>query len=164
MNKLIRSSVVLGIIGFSASSAFAGNGTGNATADVSAAITVTENTPIAFGSILKDGTGATLVLDTAGSITGAPGGYSLAGSPTAAQFTANGDASSAVSISFSTGDTLVSGANSMALGSFSHNAGGSPVLSGAGAMTFNVGASLTVDTAQASGSYAGTYDVTVNYQ
>jgi len=130
MNKLLKAGVAIGLIAFSATNVHATDTTGNATAEISDIITLTENTPMAFGNILKDAVAATLVLNTGGVISGAPGTYVLSGAPAAAQFTANGDVSSAVAISFSSGDTLISGANSMALGTFTHSAGGSPALDG----------------------------------
>jgi len=163
MNKLLKAGITIGLITFSATNVYATDTTGNATADISTVIALTENTPMAFGDILKDAVAGTLVLGTAGAITGAPGTYVLAGAPSAGQFTANGDASATVAISFSTGDTLISGANSMTLGTFTHNAGVTPALDGTGALTFNVGASLTVGATQATGAYSGTYTVTVNY-
>ena len=52
----------------------------------------------------------------------------------------------------------------MALGNFTHDAGGSPAFDGSGDLSFNVGADLTVNASQAAGEYSGSYSVTVDYQ
>ena len=161
MIKTTTKGIVLGLMVLSGSVANAADVTGNATAKISSAITVTEDTAMAFGTILKDATGATLVLNTVGGVSGAPGGYTLSGSAASAAFTASGDPGAPVSLSFASG-SLTGPGTAMALDGFTHNAGAA--FDGAGALSFNVGASLTVGANQISGDYAGTYTVTVNYQ
>lgn len=162
--------VKLGLLGLTvlstlavSSDAFATDATGNASADIVAAIAVSETTAMDFGNIAPDAAGDTVTLTAAGSISAADADTSLFGTPAAGVFGATGAASTAVTISFSTGDTLVNGANTMALGSFTHDAGGSPAFSAGGALNFSVGAALTVGAAQATGAYSGTYTVTVDY-
>lgn len=145
----------------SASVAFATSQTGNASATIQQAISITENTAMDFGTIGIDGTGGTVTVSTAGAVSG-PGGYAFSGSPAAGNFTASGDASTAVTISFTAG-TLTGPGAAMTLNNFSHDAGVTPTTNGSGDLTFNVGADLVVNVAQASGAYSGTYTVTVNY-
>jgi hypothetical protein len=52
----------------------------------------------------------------------------------------------------------------MNLGTFTHDAGGSPAFDVSGDLAFDVGANLTVNATQTAGSYSGTYTVTVDYQ
>lgn len=140
----------------------AADATGNATAIIRAAITLVEDTAMDFATITPDPTGDTVSLTAAGAISAA-GSSDLSGTPAAGGFTATGSASEAVTISFSSGDTLTGPGTAMALGNFSHDAGGTPAFDGSGDLNFDVGADLTVNAAQAAGTYNGTYTVTVDY-
>ena len=51
----------------------------------------------------------------------------------------------------------------MTVDTFNHDAGATPSLPPGGSETFNVGATLNVGATQASGTYSGTFAVTVNY-
>ncbi len=164
MNKLFKfaaAGVVGAAVSVSASSAFAADETGNAAAQIQQAISIVENTPMDFGNVAVDGSGGTVTISTAGAVTG-PAGYAFSGSPAAGNFTASGDVSTAVTISFTAG-TLTGAGTAMAINNFTNDAGGTPTTDGAGDLAFNVGADLVVNAAQASGAYAGTYTVTVNY-
>lgn len=145
----------------SASVAFATDQTGNASASIQQAISIVENTAMNFGTIAVDGTGGTVTISAAGAVSG-PGGYTFSGSPAAGNFTASGDASTAVTISFTAG-TLTGPGAAMTLNNFAHDAGVTPTTDVAGDLTFSVGADLVVNAVQASGAYSGTYTVTVNY-
>lgn len=123
---------------------------------------IVEDTAMDFATIIIDITGDTITLTPAGSISANNLSF-FSGSPSAAQFSVTGDASTAATISFSSGDTLSGPGASMALGTFTHDAGGSPAFDGSGDLSFNVGASLTINASQASGSYSGVYTVTVDY-
>lgn len=164
MNTLYRYAAA-GVVGVavaaSASSAFATDATGNASAQIEQAISITEDTAMTFGTVGIDGTGGTVTISTAGAVSG-PAGYAFSGSPAAGTFTASGDASTAVTISFTPGSLTGPGA-AMTLNNFTNDAGASPATNGTGDLTFNVGADLVVNAAQASGAYSGTYTVTVNY-
>lgn len=162
--------VKLGLLGLTvlstvavSSDAFATNATGNASATIVAAITVSETTAMNFANIAPDAAGDTVTLTAAGAISAVDADTSLFGTPAAGVFDATGLASTAVTISFSSGDTLTGPGTAMPIGSFTHNAGGSPAFSGLGALSFNVGAALTVGAAQTVGAYTGTYTVTVDY-
>ncbi|GAB4363270.1 MAG: hypothetical protein Kow00114_19240 [Kiloniellaceae bacterium] len=144
-----------------ASSAFATDQTGNASAQIQQAISITEDTAMDFGTIAVDGSSGTVTISAAGAVSG-PAGYTFSGSPAAGTFTASGDASTAVTISFTAGSLTGPGA-AMTLNNFTHDAGGTPTTDGTGDLTFNVGADLGVNALQASGAYSGTYTVTVNY-
>ena len=143
--------------------ALATDETGDASAQIQQAITIVEDTSMDFGNIAVDGTAQTVTLSAAGVVAGGGGVYDFSGSPTNAQFTVSGDASTAVTISFSTGDQLTGPGTAMDLDTFVHDAGGSPAIGGGGTLVLGVGASLDVNGPQTSGAYTGTYTLTVNY-
>ncbi len=145
----------------SASGAFAADLTGNANAQIQQAISIVENTSMDFGTIAVDGSAGTVTISAAGAVSG-PAGYTFSGAPAAGNFTASGDATTAVTISFTAGSLTGPGA-AMTLDTLVHDAGGTPTTDVAGDLTFNVGANLGVNLAQVSGAYSGTYTVTVNY-
>lgn len=136
--------------------------TGNASAIIQAAITLSEDTAMDFATITADPAGDTVSLTTAAAIS-STGTSTFSGTPAAGAFSGTGTASTAVTISFSSGDVLTGPGTDMALGNFSHDAGGSPAFDGTGNLSFNVGADLTVNATQAAGTYNGTYTVTVDY-
>ncbi len=151
---------LLAFFGF-ATAAMATDQTGNASAQIQTAITITEDTAMDFGIVAVDTSSGTVQISTAGAVSG-PAAYSFSGSPAAGTFTASGDASTAVTISFTSG-SLTGPGTAMTLDSLVHDAGGTPTTDGSGDLTFNVGADLSVNATQATGSYTGTYTVTVNY-
>ena len=149
-------------LGLCNSAANAGTVTGHANAEILPAISISEDTQMNFGKIAVDTSAQNVPISAAGAIT-CPSQYTCTGTPAAGGFTATGQPSTAVTISFSSGDTLTGAGDPMALGTFVHSAGGSPALGAGGTLAFNVGATLAVGASQAAGSYAGTYTVTVNY-
>ena len=128
---------------------------------VFAPISISSGGDMDFGTLAAD--------DTAGTVTVTPAGartsvnvYLFGGFPTAASFDVTGASGQAYSITFPSPATLTSGGNTMTVDTFNHDAGATPTLVG-GSDTFNVGATLHVGAAQASGTYSGTFDVTVSY-
>ncbi len=82
---------------------------------------------------------------------------------TAASFDVSGQGDYTYSVTLPASTTLVDGAtNEMTVDTFADNSTGT--LDGAGAETFNVGATLNVGADQIAGSYTGTFDVSVDYQ
>ena len=135
--------------------------TTNVTATIAVAISISFGGDLDFGTISPTG--------TAGTVTVAPDGVRtsanvdlIGGLAGAASFDVTGEGNEVFSITFPSSATLTSGANSMTIDTFKHDAGGNPKLSG-GSLTFNVGAKLHVGAAQAEGTYSGTFAVTVNY-
>jgi hypothetical protein len=163
LKKLLMGAAVIGV-SYAAGTQIANatNATGTATAVIRAAITLVEDTGMNFGQITPNPAGDVITLTAAGTATAVAGSV-VAGTQTAGGFTATGTALSLASISFSTGNTLTGPGTAMPLGTFVHNAGGSPAFDGAGDLDFDVGAQLTIAAAQAAGTYNGTYTVTVNY-
>jgi hypothetical protein len=135
---------------------------GSSAAELENPILISEAAPVNFATITNDPAGDTITLSPEGVIS-ATGASTFSGTPSAATFTITGSPSAGVSISFSTGDTITGPGAAMPLGNFTTNAGGSPGFDGSGDLSFNVGASLTINPAQVAGSYAGTYTLTVEY-
>ncbi|RZJ10617.1 MAG: DUF4402 domain-containing protein [Rubrivivax sp.] len=123
---------------------------------------------LSFGSFTA-GAGGTITVSPAGARVKA-GSVILVnqgGGASAAQFTVSGTPSAAYSISLPMDGTvfLSDGASgSMALNGFTSSPSVSGVLSGGGTQQVNVGATLTVASSQAPGSYSGNFSVTVNYE
>ena len=124
-------------------------------------IVITENTQVDFGTIIFDGSAGTVTISAAGAVTG-PLGYIFAGTPAAGAYGVTGQQNQSVIISFTSG-SLTGPGTAMTLDNFTHNAGASPGFDNQGNLSFNVGADLSVNAAQTSGSYSGTFTVTVNY-
>jgi hypothetical protein len=143
-------------------SAFAASATGHVSVTILPALAVTENAPIDFGIIGAPKVPGQIVLSPVGTTSGPPG-YAVTGSPAAGRLTIIGPPNAAVSIVFSSGDALTGPGPAMPIGSFTHNAGATPMLNGAGLLNLSIGATLTVGASQTPGTYAGTYRVMANY-
>lgn len=128
-------------------------------------IAIVNTQPLAFGKFVAGSGGAVTVSPAGGR--SASGGVVLvpSGPGAAAQFVVSGDANLSYAISLPGNGvvSLVSGANSMAVNNFTSSPSPTGVLGAGGAQTLSVGATLSVGGNQASGSYSGTFDVTVNY-
>ena len=144
---------------------------GPANAKVIAPITIAATTSLEFGNIVS-GVG-TVIISPAGSRTDSttsltPG--TQKGTVNAAVFTIGGEATNTYSITLpSSAIALTNGSSSMNLTNFTVASGGTGSVSGAvgtlasGVGTLNVGATLTSAASQATGTYTGTYAVTVAY-
>ncbi len=125
-------------------------------------IVITEDAIMDFGSVVAPvGASANFVLDPADTVTACP--TTCLGIPVSGAFTVTGKKNQAVTISFSTGDTLTGPGPAMLLGAFTHDAGASPTMDALGALSFSVGATLTVGDSQTDGDYSGVYVLTINY-
>ncbi len=164
LNKLLLMGAMVGgsIVGYS-QYAQAATTAGTANAVIRAVIALTESTAMDFGDIAADVAGDIITISTVG-VVSATGTSIGTGSPAAGAWAATGDASTSVTISFSAGDLLSGPGTDMALGTFLHDAGGSPAFDVGGNLAFNVGADLIVGAAQTAGTYSGAYSVTVDYQ
>jgi len=130
-----------------------------------AAIALGNTQGLAFGKFVAGAGGSVTVSPTGGR--SASGGVVLvpSGSGAAAQFSVTGDPSATYAISLPGNGvvSLTSGANSMALNNFTSSPNLTGALSVGGSQILTVGATLSVGSNQATGSYSGTFDVTVNY-
>lgn len=144
-------------------------GTANAAAVIIEPITITKNSDLNFGTIMRGTAASTIVVTTAGARSVGSGDAilsALAPVAAAASFTIDGSdgASYAVTIP-SANINITSGANTMSVGTWSSNpvapiSGTFPAGSG---VTLLIGATLNVGAAQASGSYTGTFNISVDY-
>ncbi len=129
--------------------------------------TIGAATPLSFGSFLA-GSGGSVVVSAGGART-QTGGVIVVGQGAgvaAAQFTVLGTANATYSISLPLDNTVVlsdGNGNSMTVNSFVSSPAATGTLSGGGNQLVRVGASLIVAPNQAPGSYAGSFNVTVNY-
>ncbi len=142
----------------------AATATGDSSAEIVTAISITKGTALDFGSVVAAASAGTVAMDTAGSRTCSTVTCVSQDAGTAASFDVSGQADYQYSVTLPTSTTISDGGgtNSMTIDTFSHNSGNA--LDGTGADTFNVGATLSVGADQVAGSYTGTFDVTVEYQ
>lgn len=136
--------------------------TGHASVTVLRALSASESAPLSFGTITPAATTGSISVSPAGAVSGSPG-LTLVGGGAPGSFVVTGTPSSAITISFSSADTLTGPGPALALGDYSDDAGPAPVLDRSGTLRFSVGATLAVNAAQPPGIYSGTYSVTVNY-
>ncbi len=136
------------------------------TASVSWAQTIGSSTQaLAFGSLVA-GSGGTVTVSPSGGRS-ASGGVILvpSGSGSAALFSVTGTSSATYAITLPANGvvSLTSGSNTMAANSFTSNPAPTGQLSVGGSQTLSVGATLSVGSNQPSGSYSGSFTVTVIY-
>ena len=135
--------------------------TTNVTITIAAPISISSSGDMDFGTMVTTGTAGTVTVTPAGARTCSAEVDCLGGFPAAA-FDVTGEAANTYSITLPSSATLTSGGDTMTIDTFTDDAGATPTLSG-GSDTFNVGATLNVGATQASGTYSGTFSVTVNY-
>jgi len=164
--KLILTALVMML---AASSSYAqATATASASATIVTPISLTKTVDMNFGIVaVQSSTAGTAILSPAGGRT-VTAGVSISattGTVTAASFTVNGQGAYTYDITLpTTALTISSGANTMTVTAFTSTPSGTGALT-AGSQTLNVGATLNVAAAQATGLYAsGTpFNVTVNY-
>ena len=137
--------------------------TANATARIITPISISKTADLNFGDVVASGSLGTVVLSTAGARS-TTGGASLGNGAavTAAAFTVNGQASATYAITLPASATVTSAGNTMTVNAFNSNPSGTGTLTG-GTQNLLVGATLNVGASQATGTYSGTFDVTVTY-
>ena len=124
---------------------------GTATATVIAPLLLAQTTVMSFGTVAVGAAGGTVVLDTAGARTVTGDANAIAGGAGAAGvFTVNGANAQAYTMSIAPGVLSDGGGNTMGVGTYSYVA---PALTGA-AVSFNVGATLTIGASQVAGAYS----------
>ena len=121
---------------------------------------------LAFGSFAA-GSGGTITLapnppgrTSSGSVV-----LLLSGSWSAASFSVSGDTGATYAITLPANGivTLTSGANTMAVNNFTSSPASTGQLGAGGSQALKVGATLSVGSNQASGSYSGSFVVSVDY-
>ncbi len=172
MKNLTKVLAIASIFITGATASFAqASATASAAATIITPITITKTADMNFGNVAVSATIAgTAVLAPAGTrTTGGAGGVTLpstTGTVAAASFTVAGQASYTYAITLPTTCTLSDGAShSMTVNTFTSSPATTGTLSGTGTQTLNVGATLNVSAAQASGTYTNAtgVPVTVNY-
>lgn len=128
------------------------------------AITLSSDSVLSFGTVLPFGrNGSVTVNPFNGVASGSNAFVSAPGNNASWSVTGVPGAFYAITLPSDGAVTVTSGANQMAVNDFTHSRGNAPRLDATGADAFGVGARLFVDANQASGTYAGTYNVTVSY-
>ncbi len=158
-NKKI-SAMVASLAILTSAAAYSANVVGNASATVATALTVTQTTPLSFGTFTSSANAGTI--NTSGTITG---GVTYLSGAREGVFTITGSANTPVnSISGPTTLQLTStpGGDTMSA-TLTYPATGTVTLDGNGSKNFNVSGELTVAANQPAGAYSNTYNVTVNY-
>lgn len=136
----------------------AADATGTATATVVAPIAVAQVANLSFGTIAPSGTAGSVTITNGGSRSASNVDLFTSDAGSAGQFSVTGEGTSTFSTSIP-GINLVSGSDTMAA-TFTNDA---PSALTSGAATINVGGSITVGASQPTGSYSGTFTVTVAY-
>lgn len=141
--------------------------TANVGARIVTAISISKDVDMDFGDVVTGGTIGTVVLSAAASPTRTPTGGTTLGNNTtvaAGAFTVSGQAASTYAITLpSSPVTITTGADDMTVDTFTSTPSGTGVLNGGGTQALYVGATLHVGANQVSGTYTGTFDVTVTY-
>ena len=158
-------------VGFSNSSFAQATATASASANIITPISIAKDVDMNFGNVAVSATIAgTAVLAPAGTrTTGGAGGVTLpatTGTVSAAQFTVSGQAAYTYAITLPTSCVITDGAShNMTVDNFTSTPSATGLLSGTGTQVLNVGATLNVSAAQASGLYTNAtgVPVTVNY-
>lgn len=149
---------------FHATAAQAASASANASATVITPIAIAKTADLAFGSF-SAATAGTVVIATDGTRS-ATGGVLLSSNTAvgAAAFDVTGQDTATYAITLpADGTVTLSGpGTAMAVDSFVSNPSGTGTL-GATGQAVNVGATLTVGSAQAEGAYSGTFNVSVEY-
>jgi hypothetical protein len=126
-------------------------------------INILKTADLSFGNFMA-GAG-TVEVDIAGArtYTGAVVLASGGTAPSAAEFDVSGEPNATYTLTMPTTLDLSNGANTMTATLVSSLGGSTGTLSGLGAQTLNIGGSLAVADGQASGTYSGTLNVSVDY-
>lgn len=164
--KFTKLYFLLIILGFATPTPlFALTTSGSATAVIAAPIIINEISQMSFGKFAAGVTSGTVTLSAAASTNRTFSGVSVLANPTpsAGIFTVSGVSGATYSISLPSSITLFSGGNTMTVDTFTSNPNSTGTLTG-GTQTLYIGARLNVGALQATGTYIGTYTVTVVYQ
>jgi Domain of unknown function (DUF4402) len=144
--------------------------TATASATIILPIAIAKTGDLVFGKLAVGATGGTVAVSAADAVTIAGTNHTITqpasdtGSPAAAAFTVTGEPNMTYAITLPADGTitLTSGGNSMAVNGFTSSLGATGTLTG-GTQALKVGATLSVADSQASGSYTGSFSVTVAY-
>jgi hypothetical protein len=161
-----RVAVFLAAVVLFSSRGYAATATSNASAEVITPISISNTADLRFGKFSAL-TGGTVIISAAG-VRSATGAVVLSSTNAggAASFDVTGDPNATYAITLPNSATLthsVDNTKTMTIDTFTSNPSGTGTLSAGGSQALSVGATLTVGNAQTTGSYSGTFDVSVEY-
>jgi hypothetical protein len=156
-----------------AAPAFAQSATGSGSITILRPLTLTKNTDLRFGTVVRPSTGSgTAVISAAGarSVTGGVAALSSGDTPQSARFTLNGEGGQSVSLTIPAtfaitnpdADTLTVTTSNDLTGSAAAQSL-SNAIGAAGSLVVNVGGSVPVAATTATGLYTGTFTVSAAY-
>lgn len=169
---LAVTALALGAAVFAANSNAADTAQASSNATVITPITIASSSDLMFGSFAPATAAGTITVGTDGNRTAINAVEStIGGTPTAAHFDVTGQAEATYSIAITNSELSDGGINTMALTTFNDLSGAGATsgkvetgtLTLSGTQTIFVGGTLTVGADQVGGAYAGTIDVTVEY-
>ena len=155
--------IVIFCAAYMPSHCFATSQLSNSSAEISTAMSVTEQVGMNFGNVIANPAGDRIMLLTDGRVISTQGSL-LNGTTNAAEFIVTGSPNAAINFSYSPLNYVTGPGQDIRLQSFRDNAGATPTLDGTGTLTFNIGGDLIVNPSQAVGIYFGTYTLSVDYQ
>jgi len=169
MNKKLLLVVVGATIassGLYSASTFAVTENGNASATVLSPLTLTPGAGMDFGTVAGvTGAVSTVVLTPAGGVSSGDGAKIAGGAPAAGAFSVTGDDTLAYDITLPASTTLTGGTGpDITVDTFTSDKAGNSSTTSGGNDNFTIGATLNLADGQGSGTYTGTYPVTIDYQ
>lgn len=150
---------------FFSTTAFAASTNGNATATVLAPLTLTAGAGMDFGDVAGATGAATTVILTPAGGTSSGDGATVGGTPVAGAFSVTGDDALTYDISLPANATLTGGTGpDITVDTFTSSKAGNSSTTSGGTDNFTVGATLNLADGQGSGTYSGTYAISIDYQ
>jgi hypothetical protein len=162
-SALAGAAVLAVSLGATAAQAATNQATATATAKIISAITVTKNTDLNFGTAIASAAGGTVVVTPLVAATQTCTGVTCTGGgQTSAQFSISGATGTVAVITVPASVSLTG--PGVAMTATLNSSAATLALLGTAADAFQVGGSLAVGANQATGSYSGSFTVTVAYQ
>lgn len=129
-----------------------------------ASIALTRNGDLSFGQIVTGVSSGTVVITPSGSRS-ATGGAMLGNGAAAsvASFTVSGEPLATFAVTLPSSITISNGSQTMTIDAFTSTPSGTGTLDASGSETLTLGATLQLGASQASGAYAGSFSVRVDY-
>lgn len=148
-------------LAMNASAAQAASATGTAKAKILRQITLTNTRDLDYATVISGATASTVAVSTAGAAT-CGAGLTCTGTTTSANFDIAGTNGAVVVVGGDSSVTLNGSLGGTMTSSLTYSA--ATVTLGATGGSFQVGGTLSVGANQTAGDYAGTFNVTANYQ
>jgi len=163
INKLKVAALSLAITGATSGIATAATTSANMTLNIDTAFSIVKTSDLTFGNILLPGTNGTLVIAPDGTASATGGVLAPGTGASAAGFSVTGPAGNAYTITLPASSIITDGVTNLTVDAYTHDAGGTPTLDGAGEAAFNVGATVNVTSIATVGTYTGTFEVIADY-